>query len=364
MGVERTAYGWRVRWTDPHGHRTSKGGFRRKLDADNYYKRILGDMARGEYLDPRAGRKTLAAWADEWLAGARNLSTGGRDTYRRDLDRHILPALGKVPVGKLAPSDLDRYLTEAGLVRTLAPSTVHRHYRTLHRMLEVARQRGLIARNPAEFVQPPVVPKVQRPVLDPLQVDALADQIADRYRAWVYVMCYGGLRWSEAVGLRRTRVDGPRLQVVEQLVHRGRGVWERCEPKAGSKRAVTLPAFAGAELAAHLDEFSLPGPDGLVFPTRNGTPVQSPSFTASVFKRALRKAALPDMRIHDLRHTAVSLAIAAGANVKVGQARAGHASSRLHLDLYGHAYAGADEAVAVKLDDLRAAALRGRLRAV
>jgi integrase len=395
MGVERTATGWRVRWTDPWGRRTAKGGFRYKADADAYHKRIIGDIARGEYLDPRAGRKTLAVWADEWLAGARNLTAGGRDTYRRDLDRYILPALGKVAVGRLSAGDVDRYLAEradAGL----APSTVHRHYRTIHRMLEVARQRGLIARNPTEFVQPPTVPKQQRPVLDPLQIDLLADTIAERYRAWVYAMCYAALRWSEAVGLRRGDVsnaqeprspsesnlasrykaskgEGPglstpthilQLRVAGQLIHRGPGVWERVEPKAGSRRVVTLPAFAAAELATHLDTYSLPGPDGLVFPTRNGTPIQSPSFTANVFKRALRKAGLPDMRIHDLRHTAVSLALAAGIDPKTSQARAGHRSSSLHMDLYGHAFAGADEAVAHRLDDLRAEALRNRLRAV
>ena len=97
----------------------------------------------------------------------------------------------------------------------------------------------------------------------------------------------------------------------------------------------------------------MPGPDGLVFPTRNGTPVQSPSFTANVFKRALQQAGLPDMRIHDLRHTAVSLVIDAGIHPKLGQARAGHASSALHMDLYGHLYVGADQAVADALEELR-----------
>jgi integrase len=231
-------------------------------------------------------------------------------------------------------------------------------------MLEVARLRGIIARNPCEHVEPPVVPRVERPVLDPLGVEALADTIAPRYRAWVYVMCYGTLRWSEAVGLRRMDVDGARLSVAGQLVHRGRGVWERVEPKAGSRRVVTLPGFAAGELVSHVETYSLPGPDGLVFPTRNGTPVQSPSFTANVFKRALRKAGLPAMRIHDLRHTAVSLALAAGIDPKTSQTRAGHRSSSLHLDLYGHMFEGADAAVAGRLDDLRAEALRSRLRAV
>src|SRR5262245_61164540 len=181
MGVERTATGWRVRWTDPYGVRVCKGGFGAKGHADAFYKKVLADMAKGEYVNPKLGRTRLADWADEWLAGARNLTRGGRDTYRRDLDRYILPKLGKTPVGKLTAGDIDRYLN--GL--KLAPSSVHRHYRTIHRMLEVARQRGIVARNEADQVVPPAVPRKERPVLDPLQVEALADAIADRYRAWV-----------------------------------------------------------------------------------------------------------------------------------------------------------------------------------
>jgi integrase len=148
------------------------------------------------------------------------------------------------------------------------------------------------------------------------------------------------------------------------LIHRGPGEWERVPPKTGKTRTVTLPDFAAAELAAHLDVYSLPGPDGLVFPTRNGTPVQSPSFTANIYRRALRAAGLPMLRIHDLRHTAVSLALAAGGDPKASQARAGHASSALHMDTYGHAYPAGDVELAKMLAEHRAKVLRGRLRAV
>ena len=374
MGVTKTQYGtWIARWTDPYGKQASKT-WKTKADADAYYKRMTSDVARGSYVDPRLGRITLERWADEWLQGARNLSRGGHDTYRRDLDRHILPVLGKVPVGRLGAQDIDRYLTDGA--DKLAPSTVHRHYRTLHRMLEVARKRGLIARNPCEHVQPPTVPRTKGVALTVDQVDDLADAmtrpekwdrrapVESRWRAWVFVVVYGELRWSESVGLRRRHVDGPRLHIVEQLIHRGRGDWDRPEPKASSARTVTLPPFVVDELRSHLEQFSLPGPDGLVFPTRRGTPPQAPSFTGNTFKRALQRAGLPPMKIHDLRRTGISLAIASGADVKQSQARAGHASSRIHLDTYARAFPAGDEAIAAGLENLRAESRRRRLRAV
>jgi integrase len=361
---------FRIRYRDPWGRRVSRT-FDSAADARAHYRRVQGDIARGDYTDPRRARTTLAEWADEWLAGARRLSTGARETYRRDLDRYILPELGRIPLGRLDPATIDHYLTEKLAIAVekpacsgLAPSSVHRHYRTLHRMLRVAVDRGLIARNPCGPVEPPRIPPVDRTVLDVDELDRLADAISPRYRAWLLVMGYGGLRWSESIGLRRRHVDGARVEVVEQLVRRSSGEWERVEPKTRSRRTITLPAFVADELAGHLDRYSAPGPDGLVFCTRNGTPPTSSSFRSNVLGRALAKAELPRIRVHDLRHTAVSLAIAAGADPKASQARAGHSSIGVHLDTYGHLYPAADAAVAMALDDLHAAAKRGRLRAV
>jgi len=118
--IERTPSGsYRIRYTDPWGRRAV---ITRSTAADvrAVHKRLMGDMSRGEYVDPRRGRTTLAQWAEDWLLGARNLGAGGRDIYRQALDDHILPELGKIPVGKLTAADIDRYLTaEAG---PLAPS--------------------------------------------------------------------------------------------------------------------------------------------------------------------------------------------------------------------------------------------------
>lgn len=375
--VEKLPSGsYRVRFTDQHGRRQSITA-PTAADTRARYKRTIGDMARGDYIDPRRGRTTLAAWADDWLTGARNVGPGGADMYRQAL-AHILPNLGRTPLAAIDAAQIDRYLT--GKLDELAPSTVHRHYRTLHRLFAVAVQRGMIPRNPCEHVHPPKVPRTEFTVLDPTQIDALADALTavpkgkrqrknggpldSRYRAWVYVAAYGGLRWSETVGLRRRNVDGPAIRVVDQLVRRRDKTWDRCEPKVGSRRTVTLPSFAADELAGHLERYTLPGPDGLVFPTRNGTAIQGPSWTSNTFKRALVRAGLPDIRVHDLRHTAVALAIEAGAHPKAVQERMGHASIKTTLDTYGHLFDAADEQVADGLDSLRAKAQRGRLRAV
>ena len=370
---EKTPAGsYRIRFTDPWGRRVV---LTRKTVADvnAAHRKAIADMENGTYVDPKKARTTVKQWSKDWLAGARNVGPGGRDIYRQALD-HIVPELGKLPLGKVSAGDVDRYINVK--LETLAASTVHRHYRTLHRMFAVAVERGMMPRNPCQHVHPPKVARPQLMVLTVGQVDQLADSLTrpakrkkgdpidSRYRAWVYVAAYGGLRWSETVGLRRSSVDGARVSVTEQLVRRRDGTWDRCPPKVGSVRTVTLPRFAADELAAHLDTCSQPGADGLVFPTRNGTPMYGGSWTSNVFKPALKRAGLPAIRIHDLRHTSVSLALDAGGRLEVVQARHGHSSIRTTVDVYSHLLPGADEAVAAGLEDLRAEAQRARLRVV
>jgi integrase len=110
-----------------------------------------------------------------------------------------------------------------------------------------------------------------------------------------------------------------------------------------SRRTVGLPRFVAEELAAHLaDADDL---DAFVFTAPQGGPLRVTGFRARVWRRATRAAGLDGLRIHDLRHTAVALWIAAGANPKEVSARAGHASVSFTLDRYGHLYPEADTAL-------------------
>jgi integrase len=89
-----------------------------------------------------------------------------------------------------------------------------------------------------------------------------------------------------------------------------------------------------------------------VFTAPQGGPLRLPAFRARVWRPAIIAAGLGGLRIHDLRHTAVALWIAAGANPKEGSARAGHASVSFTLDRYGHLYPEADTALRDRLDVL------------
>ena len=120
------------------------------------------------------------------------------------------------------------------------------------------------------------------------------------------------------------------------------------EPKTeSSKRAVTLPKIAFDELRKHLEQ--LDRKQGLIFTTSSGKPI-SPRNLIRHFKSALVSAGLPDIRIHDLRHSHASLLLASGVNPKVVQERLGHASITLTLQTYSHVIPSLQEEAAKRLD--------------
>jgi integrase len=199
------------------------------------------------------------------------------------------------------------------------------------------------------------LPKIEREemrFLTPAEVAALAGAIDRRYRALVLVGAYGGLRIGELAGLRRARVDLLRgtVSVAEIVVEVG-GVLHVGPPKTrASRRTVGLPRFVVEELAAHLGR---PGDlETLMFTAPQGGPLRLPAFRCRVWRPAVIAAGLDGLRIHDLRHTAVALWIAAGANLKEVSARAGHSSVSFTLDRYGHLYPEADTALRDRLDAL------------
>jgi integrase len=190
---------------------------------------------------------------------------------------------------------------------------------------------------------------------------ALAESIQERYRALVYVAIDTGMRWSELVGLRRSKVDLHRrkVRVTEQLIRLDGGEWLRKETKtAAGIRSITISAFTATVLSEHLECVAEPGPDAVVFTNTAGKPLISSSFWQHHFRAALLAAGL-DCRFHDLRHTSVALAIAQGAHPKAIQTRMGHSSINVTFDRYGHLFPELDEAIASGFDgQLRNARLR------
>ncbi|MDQ3353674.1 MAG: site-specific integrase, partial [Actinomycetota bacterium] len=279
------------------------------------------------------------------------------------LRNHILPDLGSVELGKLTPSMLRAWLSAlttkiGGHGKRLAPGSVAQAYRTLNRVLTAAVDDDLLGRNPLRGVKPPrVEPKPMR-FLSHEDVATLACHVDPRYRAFVLVAAYTGLRAGELMALRRKHIDllHQTITIDEQVQYIG-GRHLVLPPKsAAGRRSVAVPAVVVSELEKHLGLYAEPGAEGLVFAAPEGGFLRLENFRKRVWQPAVAEAGLAPIRIHDLRHTCASLAIAAGADVKVLQRMLGHASAALTLDRYGHLLPGQAESVASRLDQMARAA--------
>jgi integrase len=345
---------WQVRYYDRAGARhTAPRTFPSKGDATRYLTQIEADVLRGVWTDPRLARTTFAEWAERWQQAAADLRPGTRVLYGYLLRRFLLPAFGPMPLGKLDTLTVRAWLGGLHRAGEVTPTTIAKAYRLLRSILNAAVEAGYLPRNPAAIKGAGIERTAEMRHVSIPQLTALAEAVPARYRALILVAGFGGLRWAELVGLRRGHVDlaGARLHVVEQAAEvAGKFIVGPPKTEAG-RRVVTLPALAVAALAEHLDRYAAPGPDGLVFLSARGKYLARSSFRRLVWLPALQQAGLDGLRVHDLRHTAATLAAAAGATTKELMERMGHTSPRVALR-YQHVMADRQAALAAALDDL------------
>ena len=215
-------------------------------------------------------------------------------------------------------------------------------------MLTHAVRDGRLARNPAERVRLPKVAKGEPRFLDHGQVVELAEA-AEPYGLLIRFLAYTGLRWGEMSALRVSSLDLLRRRVrIGSAFVEVHGKLIEGTPKTHQKRTVPLPRFLVDELARHVEGKS---PGDLVFSTPAGAPLRNTNFRRRHWDKAVTAVGLDGPTPHDLRHTAASLAVAAGANVKAVQRMLGHASATMTLDVYVGLFGDNLDTVADLLDE-------------
>jgi integrase len=258
-----------------------------------------------------------------------------------------------VPIGKI--SNLDVRMWVAGLNQQgLAPATVQKAHQTLSKVLRFGVDTGLLLKNPCDRVPLPRIERKEMRVLDPTQIEHLASVMTPRYSALVTFGAYSGLRLGELAGLRRDRLDLARREVrVNEIAVEVRGEVFRGPPKTRAGiRTVPIPSFVTEVMTQHLVTYSQPD-DGLVFPGAEGGVLRASQWRNRHWYPAVKEAGLTGLRPHDLRHTAVSLWIAAGAQPNQIAKWAGHTSVAVVLDRYGHLFPGHERDVLDRLEAMR-----------
>jgi integrase len=352
--IERRVRGgkvsYRVRYRDPAGRERSKT-FGRKVDAERWLVEIEHAKHRGAWTDPALGKVRFADWLQAWWATTTNLRPATRARDESLLRRHAVPRFGELPLAAISQLEVRAWVADLA-ARDLAPATITKAYQLLGKVLAAAVDAGYLAQTPCRNVPLPRVEHEEMRFLTPAEILTLAQVIRPAYRALVLVGAYGGLRIGELAGLRRGRVDLLRGTVsVAEIVTEVAGHLHTGPPKTrASRRTVGLPRFVVRELEAHLAGGG--GPDQHVFTGPEGGTLRIVGFRNRTWRPATEAAGLSGLRIHDLRHTAVALWIAAGASPKEVAVRAGHTSVSFTLDRYGHLYPEADAKLCDRLDAL------------
>jgi integrase len=236
----------------------------------------------------------------------------------------------------------------------LAPSSVRQAYRVLSLILEHAVRAGRLPRNPAGGASLPKARPKDKRFLSHAEVQALAAAAGD-YRLVVEMLAFTGLRFGELAALRVGRVDPLRRRMeIAESVTEVNGATVFGTPKTHHRRSVPIPRSLIDELTRVVAGRA---PGDLVFGSPEGGVLRVGNFRQRVFDRAAREAGLTGLTPHDLRHTAASLAVSSGANVKAVQRLLGHASAAMTLDVYASLFDDDLDALAERMDE---AAVRAR----
>ncbi|MGW1678051.1 tyrosine-type recombinase/integrase [Saccharopolyspora sp. NPDC002376] len=342
---------WRVRWVDPQSGRTQTALFDKKAQAERHDANVHADISRGAYVDPNAGKITVAEYSEEWRKEQLHRDSTA-DLVKRAFRLHINPILGSRPMADLRPSHLRSWVKERSGV--LAPSTVHLHYSYIASMCRAAVADKVIGSTPCVKVRLPDIEHGDRFIPTPEQVHAVAEELFERYRAVPYTAAGCGLRPSEIFGLELEHVDfeNREIDVVQQLKQLSGQPPQLAKLKTRtSRRTVELPEVTAAALKRHVDEFPpqvtvindmtdprnpIRRPARLLFTTTTGLPVTRSNWSP-VMRSAVKRAGLPGgLGLHGLRHYFATLLIHSGASVKTVQLALGHSSPTITLNVYTH----------------------------
>jgi len=339
-----------------------------KRDAERVRREILHSIETGTHVKPI--KMTVGQFLNQWLEDYVAINTAPKtaEGYRVIVNRHLIPNLGAILLTQLQPSHLQGYYTRAlshGRVDGkggLSARTVLHIHRVISEALTHAAEWQMVARNIAMAVKPPRPRQPQITTLAQEEVGVfLSEAAASPYYDLFYTALYTGMRRGELLGLRWKDIDLDLAQLsVSQTIQRipGKGFVIQ-EPKTGrSRRSIALSPSVCILLRQRREhqqsESILLGKawhdDALVFGNLDGQPLD-PSTLTHAFRRIVKKAAIPHIRFHDLRHTHATLMLKQGIHPKIVSERLGHSNIGITLDTYSHVMPGLQEAAARRFEE-------------
>jgi integrase len=299
LGDDGKVAGWTARWRD-ETNRQRKRTFRRKTDADRFAAIVETDKLRGTYVDPSAGRVTFAAYFAEW--SKRQLWESTTVTAMNLAVRST--TFVDVPMGKIRRSHVEQWVKV--MASDLAPGSVKTRFNNVRSVFRASVRDRVLATDPSEGVTLPRDRRREAAMVLPTdeQVARILDAADDRFRAFVALAAFAGLRLGEAAAVQVSDVNflGRSLDVRRQVQRAGGGRVEIRPPKYGSERSVYLADGLLEMLAQHIAEHRAgDDPQRWLFQATMGQPPHQNTI-GYLWRKACRKAGVDGFTLHDLRH--------------------------------------------------------------
>jgi integrase len=365
MWPEKNGPVWRIRDVVAGRKITIKSGYPNKTAAKAAMVLLQGEKMRGEQLVTGGGRMLLREWIGIWQpAWEASLKPSSYQSETARVRNHILPLLGEYPLEDIDALVVAGWVAKllrgdgptghAGKRRPLSPKTIRNCHGILHTIMEAATTPTyrLIRSNPCAATTLPRWQRREMRFLTDPEIARLIAAMPEHWRPMVLLLVATGLRWGEAAGLRVGDVDllarVPVLR-VQRTLHEMSGTGELVftDPKTRqSRRTVSFTLKVAAALAG-----LVAGRDRgeMLFLTPTGKTVRTRNFRRTWLK-ALKRAGLEGLRVHDLRHTHAAMLISAGRSLTAIQRRLGHSSIAVTSDLYGHLREEVDEGILVAVE--------------
>jgi integrase len=333
--------------------------------------KLIDRIEKGEYVEKT--KHTFKTFIEKWLKsyGEKNLAPKTLYRYKQLLDSRIIPALGHLKIDQVKPVHLiDFYgnlaedgIREDGKPGGLSERTILHHHRLISAILQDAVEWQVIPFNPANRVSPPKVHKKHGKFYDEDQTKALlaaAETEKIKHKALIYLAVFCGLRSGEIMGLEWQDIDFEKsLLTVRQAGQYipGQGAFTKEPKNESSQRVISLPLRVLNVLTQHKEKQDEAAEklDNLwqgsdrVFTTRDGKPAH-PEWPSQWFSKFIKRKELPHLNFHGLRHTAATIMIAQGADIKNLSSRLGHSNIGTTGNIYAHALKSVDRDIAEKTD--------------
>ncbi|KLO38779.1 hypothetical protein ABW17_20765 [Mycobacterium nebraskense] len=309
--------------------------FRTEVEAEAWVRKQRGQVVTDTWVNPDLGVETFGVVAERWYQGKNHRKPKTVAGYRSLLDTIVLPHWRDTPLKDITYGDYHGWLSglSGDPERPLSASRIRQAHQCVGAVMKYAQKSGLIAANPVASIESTDLPQRterERKYLSHAELLALA-RATGRFEALTLVLGYCGLRFGEAVALRRKHVGDKELVIRASVSGVTKQGLVETTTKSGRTRHVPVPEPVWQKLKKSLPD----DPEALVFPGRKGDYLPVGEYRW-VFDNACKEVGIAGLVPHGLRHTTASLAISAGANVKVVQRMLGHATAAMTLDLYGH----------------------------